>query len=268
MHCPCISSASLAAWLVAGAHRASALAAAAARFRSGRSSRTSASCWPTGSCSWTATRRSAPPTSTSCRTARARSAATARPAGGAVATEAPAAPARSRPRSSRVGADVAGARRATTPARPRRASRSSRSRRKDNGGIKRHSPADRRGIAAGRRRRLRGRARRSTPSRGATPAVFGPHVGVDAITARDAVLGHCASRSTARLSYDRPDAGIAAGYAYGWENDYRSHSRVGHHARRPLRPQLHAGPVVHAQLRQRLRRQQRRRRPRRWTCSR
>ncbi len=26
------------------------------------------------------------------------------------------------------------------------------------------------------------------------------------------------------FTYNRPDAGIGASYAYGWENDYRSHS--------------------------------------------
>ncbi len=58
---------------------------------------------------------------------------------------------------------------------------------------------------------------------GATPAIFGPHVGVDAITAatkfsdfRQLVHGG--------FSYDRPDGGISASYAYGWEHDYRSHS--------------------------------------------
>jgi hypothetical protein len=58
---------------------------------------------------------------------------------------------------------------------------------------------------------------------GATPVVFGPHVGVDAITSatkftdfRQMVHGG--------LSYDRTDGGISASYAYGWEHDYRSHS--------------------------------------------
>jgi hypothetical protein len=58
---------------------------------------------------------------------------------------------------------------------------------------------------------------------GATPAIFGPHVGVDAVTSatkfsdfRQLVHGG--------LSYDRPDGGISASYAYGWEHDYRSHS--------------------------------------------
>lgn len=58
---------------------------------------------------------------------------------------------------------------------------------------------------------------------GATPAVSGPHTGVDAITTatqfhdnREMVHGG--------FTYERPDAGIGASYAYGWENDYRSHS--------------------------------------------
>ncbi|HVT10593.1 MAG TPA: DUF3570 domain-containing protein [Polyangia bacterium] len=58
---------------------------------------------------------------------------------------------------------------------------------------------------------------------GATPAVFGPHVGVDAITT--ATQFHdLRQQAHGALSYDRPDAGIAASYAYGWEHDYRSHS--------------------------------------------
>jgi len=58
---------------------------------------------------------------------------------------------------------------------------------------------------------------------GATPAISGPHTGVDAITSatefhdnRQLVHGG--------FTYDRPDAGIGASYAYGWENDYRSNS--------------------------------------------
>jgi Protein of unknown function (DUF3570) len=58
---------------------------------------------------------------------------------------------------------------------------------------------------------------------GATPKIFGPHTGVDAVTGaspfsdfRQLVHGG--------LSYDRPEGGISASYAYGWEHDYRSHS--------------------------------------------
>ncbi|HEX3901722.1 MAG TPA: DUF3570 domain-containing protein [Polyangia bacterium] len=58
---------------------------------------------------------------------------------------------------------------------------------------------------------------------GATPAVFGPHTGVDAITS--ATNFHdFRQQAHGGFSYNRPDAGIAASYAYGWENDYRSHS--------------------------------------------
>jgi uncharacterized protein DUF3570 len=58
---------------------------------------------------------------------------------------------------------------------------------------------------------------------GATPAVFGPHTGVDAITSAtefhdNRELFH------GGFSYERPDAGIGATYAYGWEHDYRSNS--------------------------------------------
>jgi hypothetical protein len=58
---------------------------------------------------------------------------------------------------------------------------------------------------------------------GATPAVFGPHVGVDAITS--ATQFHDFRQQVhGGFTYNRPDAGIGASYAYGWENDYRSHS--------------------------------------------
>jgi Protein of unknown function (DUF3570) len=58
---------------------------------------------------------------------------------------------------------------------------------------------------------------------GATPAVFGPHTGVDAIT--NATKFHdFRQQAHAGFTYNRPDAGIGASYAYGWENDYRSHS--------------------------------------------
>jgi len=58
---------------------------------------------------------------------------------------------------------------------------------------------------------------------GATPAVFGPHAGVDAVTG--ATEFHDFRQLVhAGFSYDRPDAGISASYAYGWEHDYRSNS--------------------------------------------
>jgi hypothetical protein len=58
---------------------------------------------------------------------------------------------------------------------------------------------------------------------GATPAVFGPHEGVDAIT--NATQFHDFRQQVhGGFSYSRPDASIGASYAYGWEHDYRSHS--------------------------------------------
>ncbi len=57
---------------------------------------------------------------------------------------------------------------------------------------------------------------------GATPAVFGPRADVDAITA--ATFRDLRQQAHGGLSYDRPDAGIAASYSYGWEHDYRSHA--------------------------------------------
>jgi hypothetical protein len=58
---------------------------------------------------------------------------------------------------------------------------------------------------------------------GATPAVSGPHTGVDAITS--ATNFHDNREMVhAGFTYDRPDAGIGASYAYGWEHDYRSNS--------------------------------------------
>ena len=58
---------------------------------------------------------------------------------------------------------------------------------------------------------------------GASPAIFGPHTGVDAVTTATQFHDF---RQVAHggLSYNRPDAGISASYAYGWEHDYRSHS--------------------------------------------
>jgi hypothetical protein len=58
---------------------------------------------------------------------------------------------------------------------------------------------------------------------GATPAVFGPHTGVDAISSATSFQDF-RQQAHGGLSYNRPDAGIGASYAYGWEHDYRSHS--------------------------------------------
>jgi hypothetical protein len=58
---------------------------------------------------------------------------------------------------------------------------------------------------------------------GATPAVFGPHVGVDAIT-KATPFHDFRQQVHGGFTFNRPDAGIGASYAYGWENDYKSHS--------------------------------------------
>jgi hypothetical protein len=58
---------------------------------------------------------------------------------------------------------------------------------------------------------------------GATPAVFGPHVGVDTVTSATE-FHDFRQQAHGGFSYNRPDAGIGASYAYGWEHDYRSHS--------------------------------------------
>ena len=54
---------------------------------------------------------------------------------------------------------------------------------------------------------------------GATPAVFS----VDAIT-KATPFHDFRQQVHGGFTYNRPDAGIGASYAYGWENDYRSHS--------------------------------------------
>ena len=54
---------------------------------------------------------------------------------------------------------------------------------------------------------------------GATPAVFG----VDAIT-KATPFHDFRQQVHGGFTYNRPDAGIGASYAYGWEHDYRSHS--------------------------------------------
>ena len=58
---------------------------------------------------------------------------------------------------------------------------------------------------------------------GATPAIFGPHTGVDAVTGATH-FSDFRQQVHGGLSYDRADGGISASYAYGWEHDYRSHS--------------------------------------------
>lgn len=56
---------------------------------------------------------------------------------------------------------------------------------------------------------------------GATPAVFGPRTGVDAVSGatkfsdtRQLVHGS--------LGFERPDGGVSFSYAYGWESDYKT----------------------------------------------
>lgn len=58
---------------------------------------------------------------------------------------------------------------------------------------------------------------------GASPAVFGPRNGVDAVSG---ATNFSDTRQQVRggFSYDRPAASLAASYSYGWESDYRSHS--------------------------------------------
>ena len=53
---------------------------------------------------------------------------------------------------------------------------------------------------------------------GATPAVF-----VDTIT-KATPFHDFRQQVHGGFTYNRPDAGIGASYAYGWENDYKSHS--------------------------------------------
>ncbi len=58
---------------------------------------------------------------------------------------------------------------------------------------------------------------------GATPRVFGPAAGPDAVTA---ATGFSDTRHAARggLGFETQTVGVSGGYSYGWENDYRSHT--------------------------------------------
>jgi hypothetical protein len=58
---------------------------------------------------------------------------------------------------------------------------------------------------------------------GASPAIFGPHTGVDAVTSATP-FSDFRQLAHGGLSYERGEGGISASYAYGWEHDYRSHS--------------------------------------------
>ena len=58
---------------------------------------------------------------------------------------------------------------------------------------------------------------------GATPQVFGPHTGVDAVSAATK-FSDTRQEVKGGLAYTRPSAALSAGYSYGWESDYRSHT--------------------------------------------
>ncbi len=58
---------------------------------------------------------------------------------------------------------------------------------------------------------------------GATPAIFGPHSGVDAVTTATK-FSDLRQEVHGNLSYERPSSSVAVAYAYGWEHDYRSHA--------------------------------------------
>jgi len=58
---------------------------------------------------------------------------------------------------------------------------------------------------------------------GATPAIFGPHSGVDAVTTATK-FSDLRQEVHGSVSYERPTSSVAIGYAYGWEHDYRSHA--------------------------------------------
>ena len=58
---------------------------------------------------------------------------------------------------------------------------------------------------------------------GATPPVFGPHTGIDAVT-QATHFSDTRHQVKGGFDFSRPSSGIAASYSYGWESDYRSHS--------------------------------------------
>ncbi|HEX4405843.1 MAG TPA: DUF3570 domain-containing protein, partial [Polyangia bacterium] len=58
---------------------------------------------------------------------------------------------------------------------------------------------------------------------GATPAIFGPHSGVDAVTTATK-FSDLRQEAHGSLSYERPSSSVSVAYAYGWEHDYRSHA--------------------------------------------
>jgi hypothetical protein len=58
---------------------------------------------------------------------------------------------------------------------------------------------------------------------GATPQLFGPHTGIDAVSGATK-FSDTRQEVKGGLSYNRPSSGLSAGYSYGWESDYRSHT--------------------------------------------
>ena len=58
---------------------------------------------------------------------------------------------------------------------------------------------------------------------GATPRVFGPRTGVDAVSGASK-FSDTRQEVKGGFAYNRPSAGVSAGYSYGWESDYRSHT--------------------------------------------
>jgi hypothetical protein len=61
---------------------------------------------------------------------------------------------------------------------------------------------------------------------GASPKTFGPTKGVDAVDAVSQATHFSDTRHQVKGGFDfsRPSSGLSAGYSYGWESDYRSHS--------------------------------------------
>jgi hypothetical protein len=58
---------------------------------------------------------------------------------------------------------------------------------------------------------------------GATPRVYGPRTGVDAVSAATK-FSDTRQQVKGGFAYNRPTSALSAGYGYGWESDYRSHT--------------------------------------------
>jgi hypothetical protein len=56
---------------------------------------------------------------------------------------------------------------------------------------------------------------------GASAAVFAPRTGIDAITSATK-FSDTRQQVRGGVAYDRPTSGVAFGYSYGWESDYKS----------------------------------------------